>query len=326
MHALTVHGGRLDESARRYPHAPLPLLDLSTGINPVAWAPATMPDIDLQALPSVTNLAALTQAAAVAFDAPALPITALPGSEIGLRLLAHLDLPKPWRLVGPSYRTHYAALPGAQAITLAEAGEGGTVLLANPNNPDGRLIAPERLLDLAHGLAAKGGLLVIDEAFADAIDDASILPLLGPQDRVLVLRSFGKFYGLAGVRLGFACGCADLVERLADLLGSWPVSGTAIALGRAAYCDIDWATAARTRLAQDVARLDALLASHGLVAAGACPLFRIVETDRAATLFDRLARAGILVRPFDYAPAWLRLGIPAGDAGFARLDEALRHG
>ncbi|MBB5710950.1 aminotransferase class I/II-fold pyridoxal phosphate-dependent enzyme [Sphingomonas xinjiangensis] len=323
MHALTFHGGRLDEAARCYPDAPQPWLDLSTGVNPLPWMPATPPDIDLHALPSVAALDALIRAAAAAFGAPGLATAALPGSEIGLRLLAQLDLPQPWRLIGPSYRTHHAALPGAQSVAFAEPGEGGTVLLANPNNPDGRLIAPERLRDLARTLAAKGGLLIVDEAFADAIDGASILPLLGPEDRVLVLRSFGKFYGLAGVRLGFACGAADLVARLTDLLGSWPVSSTAITLGTAAYRDTAWVSETRTRLARDAARLDALLASHGFAAQGACPLFRLIETGRASNLFDHLASSGILTRPFDYAPTWLRLGLPTD---FVRLDQALGRG
>jgi len=326
LHALTFHGGRLDEAARCYPQAPLPWLDLSTGINPDPWRTRSLPPVDLHGLPSDSGLEALTRAAAVAFGAPDLPIAALPGSEIGLRLLAALDLPKPYRLIGPSYRSHHAALPGAVSIDLGQAGEGGTVLLANPNNPDGRLLAPERLLALAHALGANGGLLVIDEAFADGVEGATILPLLRPDDPVLVLRSFGKFYGLAGVRLGFACGSGDLVARLGDLLGSWPVSSTAVAFGTEAYRDTAWQAATRAALGHAAARLDALLAGHGFAPQGACPLFRLIETAKAPKLFDRLAQAGILTRPFDYAPGWLRIGLPGNDAAFTRLDQALSGG
>lgn len=326
MHALTFHGGRLDEAARRYPQAVDRWIDLSTGINPARWRPSAEPAIDLHALPSPTDLNTLIAAASAAFGAPGLPITALPGSEIGLRLLAHLNLPKPFRLLGPSYRSHHAALPGAECVSIDRIGEGGTVLLANPNNPDGRLIDPGRLLLIARALAAKGGVLVVDEAFADAVEGASILPLLSGEDRVLVFRSFGKFYGLAGVRLGFACGAGDMVGRLADMLGSWPVSATAIGLGTDAYRDAPWQAAARIRLARDVACLDQLLAAHGFEPQGACPLFRMVETERAPLLFDRLARAGILTRPFDYAPNWLRFGLPSDAGEFARLDRALSDG
>ncbi|UYY59216.1 aminotransferase class I/II-fold pyridoxal phosphate-dependent enzyme [Sphingomonas sp. S2-65] len=329
MHALTFHGGRLDEAARRYPHAPLPWIDLSTGINPLPWH-GQAPPVDLHALPSPAALDALARAAAGAFGAPEIALTALPGSEIGLRLLACLDLPRPFHLVAPGYRSHQSALPGATVVridTIADlARHGGTLLLANPNNPDGRLLAPEHLRSLARTLAAQGGLLIVDEAFADAVDGASILPLLTPQDRVLVLRSFGKFYGLAGVRLGFACGAADLVARIAELLGSWPVSATALALGTAAYRDGAWQARTRATLIATAARLDRLLAAHGLAPHGDCPLFRLIESEGAASRFERLAHAGILTRPFDYAPDWLRIGLPADDAAFARLDAALGHG
>ncbi|WP_294391360.1 threonine-phosphate decarboxylase [uncultured Sphingomonas sp.] len=329
-HSLSFHGGRLDEAARRFRDAPVPWLDLSTGINPGAWqAPAGIA-ADLRALPSGSDLKALNGAAAGMMGADHVAVAALPGSEIGLRLVAQLGLPRPWRIVGPGYRTHAAALPGAEAIgadaVLAEGARGGTLLLANPNNPDGRLWQPRALLALARALAAAGGVLVIDEAFADAVPDASILPLLSADDRVLVFRSFGKFFGLAGVRLGFAFGAGDLVASLGEMLGSWPVSATAIALGTAAYRDRPWIDATRARLRADADALDGLLARHGLTAGGACPLFRLVETDEAPGVFERLARAGILTRPFDHAPRWLRFGLPGDAAERARLDRALRHG
>ncbi len=325
--ALTYHGGRADAAARLYPDAPTPWLDLSTGINPIAWEGADVPLAALRALPSPAELSALHDAAAGAFGAHAAAITALPGSEIGLRALAGLALPRPWHVVVPSYRTHAAALPGATSIEAAAveaaARGGGTLLLANPNNPDGRCWPAARLHALAQALAARGGVLLVDEAFADAVPSASVLPLLARDDRVLVFRSFGKFFGLAGVRLGFAAGGAALVEALAARLGSWPVSTAALRIGTAAYGDIAWIAATRERLASAAAALDAVLAAHDLAPTGACPLFRQVERDDASLLFERLARAGILVRPFAEAPGRLRIGLPRDAAALARLDAAL---
>ncbi|MDR6788296.1 cobalamin biosynthetic protein CobC, partial [Sphingomonas sp. BE138] len=313
MRDLTFHGGRLAAAARLFPHAPSPWLDLSTGINPHPWTPPARFAIDQHALPAPEALDTLLAAAGAAFGFAG-ALAAVPGSEIALRLLATLDLPRPWRVVTPCYRTHRDALPGATPIAAdaveAAAGAGGTLLLANPNNPDGRLFAPERLVQVARRLDAHGGVLVIDEAFADAIDGASILPLLGRHDPVVVLRSFGKFYGLAGIRLGFVAGMRSVVERIAVLLGGWPVSATALAYGTAAYRDADWATAMRTRLAAEAAALDALLAAHGFDARGACPLFRLIDTPGAPALFETLAAAAILTRPFDDAPHRLRLGLP----------------
>ncbi|MHC9417123.1 aminotransferase class I/II-fold pyridoxal phosphate-dependent enzyme [Sphingomonas citri] len=325
--ALTYHGGRADAAARLYPDAPAPWLDLSTGINPFAWDGADVPLAALRALPSPAELDALRYAAAAAFDAKETAITALPGSEIGLRALAGLALPRPWHVVAPSYRTHVAALPGAATIGDAAVGAvahgGGTLLLANPNNPDGRCWPAARLLELAQALAERGGVLVVDEAFADSVAGASVLPLLARDDRVLVFRSFGKFFGLAGVRLGFAAGGAALVGALAARLGSWPVSTAALRIGTAAYRDTAWIAATRERLVTASAALDAVLAAHDLAPTGACPLFRLVERQDAPLLFERLARAGILLRPFNEAPERLRIGLPGDAAALARLDAAL---
>ncbi|WP_165954553.1 aminotransferase class I/II-fold pyridoxal phosphate-dependent enzyme [Sphingomonas sp. AAP5] len=328
MSALTIHGGRIDAAALRYPAAPLPWLDLSTGINPNGYDPAALTLADPRVLPSPSRLAALEDAAAAAFGMPCGAIAALPGSEIGLRLLATMGLPGPTCVVAPSYGSHFAALPLATPVkseALADA-DWRSALLANPNNPDGRVIAPETLLDLARSRTADGGWLVIDEAFADCVAGASVLPLLRDDDRVLVFRSFGKFYGLAGVRLGFVCGAEAIVAGYRERLGSWPVSSAAIELGIGAYRDTQWRDAMRIDLAAAAAALDQVLRRHGLTPRGDCPLFRLVETHDAAVVFERLATAGILTRPFDYAPDWLRIGLPGSAAALARLDRALAGG
>lgn len=317
---LTGHGGRLDEAARLYPRAETPWLDLSTGINPHAWKRATPIDVDLRALPERTALRALEAAAARYFGVAPSRVAAVPGSEIALRLLPALGLP-PIASVAPSYATHghVAAYSMDSAAPLA----GCTLLLANPNNPDGRLIAPEALRDLGERQAATAGWLVVDEAYADAVPGSSLLPHLGADDPVIVLRSFGKFFGLAGLRLGFVIAPEAVLAQLRHLLGDWPVSSHAIACGRAAYADRNWITTTLAALPSRAARLDALLERHDLNATGTCPLFRLVETPEAKTLFGRLAHAGILVRPFADRPNWLRFGVPADDAAFARLDRAL---
>jgi cobalamin biosynthetic protein CobC len=321
---LTFHGGRIEAAARLYPDAPRPWMDLSTGINPHAWMPPAGLVIDHQRLPSGEALAALLAAAAAAFDFAG-ALTAVPGSELALRLLATLDLPRPWHVVTPCYRTHRDALPGAKGIALDRIDEaaagGGTMLLANPNNPDGRLLAPSELLSVARALRTRGGMLIVDEAFAAALAGASVLPLLDADDPVVVLRSFGKFYGLAGVRLGFVGGARSVVARIAALLGDWPVSATALAYGAAAYRDVAGAERMRLRLAAEAAEIDNLLAGHGLATRGACPLFRLVECDGAGAVFERLAAAGILTRPFEERADWLRFGLPG--AGFDRLEAAL---
>nr|WP_089221129.1 threonine-phosphate decarboxylase CobD [Sphingomonas laterariae] len=325
----TFHGGRIDRARLAFADAPQPWIDLSTGINPWPWDAGRAGPIDWAALPDPSALARLKAAAAGHFGVDPAFVCALPGTEIGLRLLRLMHLPAPHRHVAPGYRTHGEALDRSRAIAAdalaGEARAGGTILIANPNNPDGRLLAPAALRDAADALASAGGTLVVDEAFADAQDDTSILPHAADRP-VIVLRSFGKFFGLAGLRLGFAVAHPDRLAPLRAQLGSWPLSTAAIAIGVAAYGDRPWITAMRQRLAGEAAALDALLARHGLVARGGCPLFRLVECDDAAALFTRLARHGVLSRPFDYDPRWLRLGLPGSSSVTARLDRALADG
>lgn len=316
--SLTHHGGRLDRAAALYPDAPRPWLDLSTGINPVAWRPPPALSIDWARLPAPAALAGLEASAAAFFGAPADTVVAVPGSEIALRLLTRLELPGPFRHVAPGYRTHAQAFSGAAAVAFGAAlPDGGTLLLANPNNPDGRIIDPAALIALA-----RGRWLIVDEAFADVDPTMSIVPQRPPQ--AIVLRSFGKVFGLAGVRLGFVVAAPDVVRQVRALLGDWPVSAAAIAFGTDAYRDAAWIAATRARLPQDAARLDAVLRRHGLNPRGGCPLFRLVERD--PNPFERLAQAGILTRPFDHAPRWLRIGLPPDAPALERLDRALGDG
>ncbi len=324
MAALTYHGGRIDAAKALFPNAPAPWLDLSTGINPVAWTPPEGLAVDAAPLPDRSALARLEALAAAHFGVAVERVAAVPGSEMVLRLLPLLGVPQPIVAVRPSYGTH-GAVASAQVDRSALddwAGQAGSLLVANPNNPDGIHRSPDQLARLAVAQERAGGWLILDEAFADAMPE----PGFGAAESVVVLRSFGKFFGLAGVRLGFVTAAPAVLARLRDLLGDWPVSAHATAWGCAAYADHKWIAATRIALVGRSRAMDEVLARHGLIAKGACPLFRMVETPEAAAIFQRLAAAGILVRPFADAPERLRFGVPAAATDLERLDKALRHG
>ena len=325
---LSRHGGRIDDAMRLFPDAPRPWLDLSTGINPEPWRPPEPLPFDPGRLPAQSALRDLEAAAAAYFGVSPERVAAVPGSEIALRLLPRLGAPVPNASPLPGYPTHAEVARERLDLSIIEAttGQAGTILLANPNNPDGRQIAPERLLLLAQRQAASGGWLAVDEAFLDATPAMSLLPHLRGDEPVIVFRSFGKFFGLAGIRLGFVAGPSEVIGRLRALLGDWPVSAQAIAIGCAAYRDVAWIETTRDQLASRAARLDRHLARNGLTPFGACPLFRLVETPESSVIFERLARAGILVRPFRDQPNWLRFGVPAKEDDLARLDRALAGG
>lgn len=321
----TWHGGGLAAARARFGEGRDPWIDLSTGINPYGWPGVSALDIDWHRLPDEADLRALERAAAGHFGADPAHVCAVPGSEIGLRLIGErLDGPAFYRI--PCYRTHGAMVAAARPIAadrLADA-DGATLILANPNNPDGALLDPMAMADL---LDRRGqGWLVVDEAFADTEALPGMAAQVGDDRRLIVHRSFGKFFGLAGLRLGFVLGPRAALEPLRDRLGAWPLSAAAIAIGTAAYGDAAWIARTRARLGDAASALDAMLRGAGFDPVGACPLFRLIATGDAAALFERLARRAILTRPFDEQPHWLRLGLPADRHQLARLEAALRDG
>lgn len=317
----TWHGGGLEAAKRRFGGADW--IDLSTGINPHPWPGAATMAFDWQRLPDTQDLARLEAVAARYFGVDARHVCAVPGTEIGLRLVGAL-IGGPAQHMAPGYRTHGAMIAGSAAVTWPDTGDrAGHLILANPNNPDGRALAAGTMHDL---LERRTGWLLADEAFADADPASSIAASVGDGRRLVVFRSFGKFFGLAGVRLGFVLAPQAIVAALRERLGAWPLSAAAIAIGTAAYADAGWIAAARQRLGEEAAALDAMLARRGHRPAGACPLFRLIEVGDAHALFERLARRAILTRPFADQPRWLRLGLPADAVALARLDAALIDG
>lgn len=324
--AFLHHGGRLTEAARRFGGDPGEWLDLSTGLNPAPWPLATGTTTDWAALPDPDALAALESEAARHFGVAPAFVCAVPGSETALRLLAPM-LAMPGRALVPAYRTHAEAFAISRPVAFGESPERPeAIVFANPNNPDGLLHTPAAILDWHAGIAAAGGWLVVDEAFVDCHPQASVAPEVGDDGRLVVLRSFGKFFGLAGLRLGFVIAPGALREPLRAALGSWPIHAAALAIGRAAYADGEWIARTRAELPRRAAALDRVLDRHGLAPQGACPLFRYLAGCDAEALFTRLARARILSRPFANQPDTLRLGVPADPASLDRLDRALARG
>jgi cobalamin biosynthetic protein CobC len=324
-----AHGGDLGAARRLFPSAPQPFIDLSTGINP---NPYPLPQLshDLFArLPQPEATERIASLAAETYGAPsAAHVVPAPGSQLLLPLIAALAPPGRAVILGPTYAEHArtAALAGHEVEEVGDLQQMRAAALAivtNPNNPDGRISSKDSLLTLAGDLDRHGGILLVDEAFMDVgPQDASLAGEVG-RGNIVVLRSFGKFYGLAGLRLGFALAAPATAERLRAWLGPWAVSGPALALGEIAMRDPEWASATRRTLSRMARRLDAVLSNVGMEVVGGTALFRLVRSESASELFDRLGRAGILVRRFPEHPGWLRFGLPGTEAEWQRLEEAL---
>lgn len=322
--AFTYHGGNLAAAREAFPDAPRPWIDLSTGINGQPYTVGALTPEDFHRLPEPGAVAALESIAARTYGADPAYVIAAPGTQALIQILPRLAPVGRVGVLGMTYAEHGRVWGRACALvetidTLEDLAGFDAAIVVNPNNPDGRLVAPERIAELA----GRVGLLVVDEAFMDVAPRASSLVPALPPSRTIVLRSLGKFYGLAGVRLGFAIAGPDLGPALRTALGPWAVSGPAIALGGRALDDAEWRAATLERLRADAARLDRLLEQAGAEIVGGTPLFRLAKVATATAWFERLARSGILVRPFAERPGWLRFGIPAEDSQWARLAEAL---
>ncbi|MCY4395160.1 MAG: threonine-phosphate decarboxylase CobD [Rhodospirillaceae bacterium] len=326
---MIPHGGDLSRLRQRFPDAPEPLIDLSTGINPYSYPVPAIPETAYTRLPEQVQIRQLKESAAAAYGASEPDtIAAAPGTQLLISILPRILPAAQVAILSPTYGEHAAVWSAAGAAVLEGAGpevleSGEVAVLCNPNNPDGRALAPREIEALQTRRLRRGGRLIVDEAFAEFGEaHLSAVPAV-PQPGLIVLRSFGKAFGLAGVRLGFLVAERGIVRRVEEALGPWPVSGIAIHLACTALRDTAWRQATTERLAQTGERLASLLSAHGLEPVGGTSLFRLVRHDTAPAIAGTLGRAGILVREFPERPDWLRFGLPPDEAAWTRLENAL---
>ncbi|NRG18626.1 threonine-phosphate decarboxylase [Rhizobiales bacterium] len=325
------HGGDLGAAMRRHGGTIEDWLDLSTGINPHAYPlPHDIAHHVWHRLPSEDDLDQLLKAGRRTYGVPAnIGLTTAPGTQSLLGWLPRLLPDGDVAVVSPTYSSHAESWRGA-GRTVVEAASPYSLpdgcriaVIVNPNNPDGRLTDVGSLLHLARELGGRGGCLIVDEAFADCVPGASVLPHLA-NEPVLVLRSFGKFFGLAGLRLGFLAGPRNITEALSASLESWAVSGPAIAIGTRALSDKEWQAKAFSTLAEEIADLNIALHECGLTVFGGTPLFALAAHEKAEALHEALAKRRIWTRKFAYAPTWLRFGLPGSRANLERLTAGLQ--
>ncbi|WP_211109665.1 threonine-phosphate decarboxylase CobD [Azospirillum oleiclasticum] len=308
-----LHGGDLEAARAAFPDAPEPWVDLSTGINP--W-PYPLPPLEPELwtrLPAPGAERRLREAAAAAYGAPgAEHLAAAAGSQALIQLLPLLRPRGRVVVLGPTYAEHARcwALAGHAVETVPELSrtDADVVVAVNPNNPDGRVLTRDILLDLAERQHARGGWLVVDEAFVDTLPEASLCGDVRPG--LVVLRSFGKFFGLAGLRLGLAVAEPGLAGHMRAAIGPWAVAGPALAVATAALRDSGWIADTRVRVADASRRLDGILTAGGLRVVGGTHLFRLADGGGGTQeLYATLARGGVLVRRFEWNPKWLRFGL-----------------
>lgn len=322
---MLEHGGRLRAAACDFAIPLSDWLDLSTGIAPYGFDLPAIPGSAWMRLPEAEDM--LEAAARDYYHAESLLPVA--GSQAAIQMLPRLRRQLRVGVVSPCYGEHAEAWR-REGHRLIEFSEGGAsraldqldvLVVVNPNNPTGRLLAPTQLLDWHAQLAERGGWLIVDEAFMDPTP-AQSLAMHSHLPGLIVLRSFGKFFAMAGARLGFVLAEGELLRALSDALGPWPITGPSRFIGTALLADREGQRRQRERLLADGERLAQLLTAHGLPPAGGCGLFQWVATEQSSRLYEFFAGQGILVRRFRYPPS-LRFGLPPDEQGWLRLAGAL---
>lgn len=325
-----LHGGDLDAVKARFPSAPRPWIDLSTGINPFAYPVGDINHEVWARLPAQSAGDALVETAKRTYRVPdGFDVVAAPGTQAVIQVLPRLFSARKVAVVGPTYREHARcwALGGHEIIEVSDLSQAlkqipDVVVVVNPNNPTGWTYSGEQIADSARVLAQRNGHLVVDEAFCDfCAGEVSAVPLA--LENVVVLRSFGKTYGLAGLRLGFAIAAPRIARDLRESLGPWAVPGAAIEIGRRALDDSAWLADARSRTLEASHRLSQALRAAGFDIVGRTALFVLGSHRDAPSIQDKLAACGIHVRHFPDAPTRLRFGLPDSETSWQRLLRAL---
>jgi cobalamin biosynthetic protein CobC len=317
--AMAAYGGRIED-----------WLDLSTGINPEMAEVPEIPARVWNRLPDADLVTSVREAAGEWYGGDKggnLPLP-VPGTQAMIQLLPkRVPAGRAVAILSPTYGEYAHCFRRAGFVVDEIAGlealrpDHGALVVVNPNNPTGRTFRRDELIALASRMRAEGGHLHVDEAFGDSRRDASIAADAAVTEGVTVSRSFGKFFGLAGVRLGFVFAVPETLDAIAADLGPWPVSGPALAI--AAHLLRRDNTAFAARIVARESALTSVLEHAGLEIVGGTDLFKLVRHSKAAGLYEHLAASHILVRKFDYAGDWLRIGLAPDEYGDRRLAAAI---
>jgi len=322
------HGGRIKAAARATGIPESQWLDLSTGISPWSWPVPPLPEAVWRRLPEDEDY--LIQRAREWMAVPdSAAVQALAGSQQAIMQLPRLRRHSRVGVPMPGYREHGHAWRAfghsVVELTSSEVGDalpGLDVLVwIHPNNPSGEVLPLETLLEWCAQLASRGGWMVVDEAFVEASEADSLVSYAG-RPGLIVLRSVGKFFGLAGLRGGFMVGPQSLCTAMAEAVGPWALSGPARWVLEQALVDTDWQAVQARRLKRQAWRLGETLRAKGLAFQGGCDLFQTVKHARPRAIQAVLEGQGILVRAFDEV-SWLRFGLPGNEEEMTRLSRAL---
>ncbi len=319
------HGGNLDFAISIYGGSATDWLDLSTGINRIPYENLVVSEINFFGLPDKSSFISLINVASNSYNVPAkASILPIAGVQMGIQAIPHIKEYGIAKILSPTYNEYHAALKrfGWKVLcvkNLNDLNGADLAVVVNPNNPDGRTCTQRELLKILPNV----GKLIVDESYCDPTPELSMVPHAGEKN-LIIFKSIGKFFGLAGIRLGFVIGQKIEVEFFSKMVGPWSVSGPALEVGRRALSDIAWIKQTRKRLNYDATRFSHLIAESNLKSAGSTMLFHLIKLDNAKGAQIAFAEEMIWTRIFSYSKNWLRIGLPGTEDEWLRLAACLK--
>ncbi len=315
------HGGDIDLAIKKYGGQRADWIDLSTGINRTSYPWQENVKVELRDLPSNKLLRSLEKAASRAYKvAEDKDTAAVQGAQQIISLLPIcLKNYNSVAILGPTYNEYEKAFKSSEikAETVSEVSKlssSDIAIVVNPNNPTGKVIAEEILNDLSK----KVRILIIDESFK-MFSSRRIQKF----DNVIQINSLGKFFGLAGVRLGFVSGPSNFIKSVRGMLGPWPVSSIAAEIGKIALNDQAWISQMEKILLEGSDVLHRACNRKNWKLIGKTNLFHTYATSSSLKVEKQFAAHYIWIRTFDYSETWVRLGIPTSKYEWTRVRQAL---
>ena len=322
---MLEHGGYLISAAEKYKIPIEQWVDLSTGINPNGWPIPNIPSACWQRLPESGD--SLISAAKDYYQCQS--ILAVAGSQAAIQILPQLRSKSKVGVLPLAYAEHGYSWKkaGHEIVELTEETIGDqldlldVLILINPNNPTTQRFSKDHLLNWHKKLQQRNGWLIVDEAFIDTTPEESLCSYPA-SDGLIILRSIGKFFGLAGIRCGFVVGQEKLLTKINEALGPWTISHPSRYVATAALIDKQWQQQTRYDLKKQSERLVLLLTKRGLKPDGQTDLFVWIKIPEAKGIHQALAEQGVLTRLFDQ-PLSLRFGLPQNEQQWSQFDIAL---
>ncbi len=315
LHPLQApqHGGDLARAIQQFGGPADTWIDCSTGIAPQSYPLGDVPMSVWQSLPDRQD--ELLRTASLYYGCSASHLLALAGSQAAIQALPALRTRSRVGILAPSYaehawcwQQHGHVVIGLEADQIeAHLHHLDVLIVVNPNNPTGKQYPAAQLKQWHKQLQRHDGWLIVDEAFADLDPQHSLMPDVG-MGGLIVLRSVGKFFGLAGLRLGFAGLEGRLKHQLQRRLGLWSVSGIAEWVGPQIFVDQVWQDQQRERIQMAHQWMSTTLKQVGLSNRSPHPMLHWCPHPRAFALQRALAEQHIWCRLLEY-PSALRFGL-----------------